>query len=97
MAYNSSSWTREQDKTFENALATYDQRTPDFWEKVASAVEGKTVEEVKKHFEILIEDVKNIESGKVPLPNYRDAKESEGMKSNGNSNSTINNRGSMYK
>lgn len=70
MATNTA-WTAKQNKLFENALAVYDQETPDRWQKLARAVGGKSVEEVKRHYEMLVEDVKHIESGQVPLPNYR--------------------------
>ncbi|OIW19789.1 hypothetical protein TanjilG_24435 [Lupinus angustifolius] len=70
MASNSG-WTTKQNKKFENALAIYDKDTPDRWQKLARAVGGKTVEEVKRHYEILVEDLKKIEEGHVPLPNYR--------------------------
>lgn len=64
------SWTVSQNKRFEEALAIYDKDTPDRWEKVARAV-GKSVEEVKRHYQILLEDVHKIESGLVPFPKYR--------------------------
>ncbi|KAF2324577.1 hypothetical protein P3X46_002133 [Hevea brasiliensis] len=70
---SSSSWTPKQNKLFENALAIYDKETPDRWVNLARAVGGKTVEEVKNHYELLVEDVRQIESGQVPLPNYRKA------------------------
>ncbi|XP_074381842.1 protein RADIALIS-like 3 [Apium graveolens] len=66
-----SSWTPKQNKLFEKALATYDKDTPDRWHNIARAVGGKTAEEVKRHYEILIEDLQHIESGTVPFPNYR--------------------------
>ncbi|KAG6775765.1 hypothetical protein POTOM_019259 [Populus tomentosa] len=59
------------------ALALYDKDTPDRWHNVATAVGGKSAEEVERHYEILIKDVREIESGRVPFPNYR---------SSGNSN-----------
>ncbi|XP_010254802.1 PREDICTED: protein RADIALIS-like 3 [Nelumbo nucifera] len=68
---SSSSWTPKQNKLFEKALALYDKDTPDRWHNVARAVGGKSAEEVKRHYEILIEDLKYIESGQVPFPNYR--------------------------
>ncbi|XP_006303004.2 protein RADIALIS-like 6 [Capsella rubella] len=75
MASNStsstSSWTFHQNKMFERALAIYDKDTPDRWHNVAKAVEGKSVEEVKHHYDILVEDLINIESGRVPLPKYK--------------------------
>ncbi|KAJ9188761.1 hypothetical protein P3X46_000128 [Hevea brasiliensis] len=66
----SSLWTREQDKAFENALATYPEDAPDRWEKIAADVPGKTQEEIKLHYELLVEDLNQIEAGCVPLPNY---------------------------
>ena len=68
---SSSSWTPKQNKLFEKALAVYDRDTPDRWQKVARAVGGKSAEEVKRHYEVLIEDLRHIESGNVPFPNYR--------------------------
>ncbi|EYU40174.1 hypothetical protein MIMGU_mgv1a019621mg, partial [Erythranthe guttata] len=65
-----------QNKLFERALAVYDKETPDRWQNIARAVGGKSVEEVKRHYEILVEDLKHIESGNIPFPYYR---------SNGNS------------
>ncbi|KAL7101838.1 hypothetical protein ACP275_08G079800 [Erythranthe tilingii] len=78
MASNSisSPWTPKQNKLFERALAVYDKETPDRWQNIARAVGGKSVEEVKRHYEILVEDLKHIESGNIPFPYYR---------SNGNS------------
>ncbi|KAG5033880.1 hypothetical protein AAZX31_04G031300 [Glycine max] len=70
---SSQGWTPKQNKRFENALAIFDKDTPDRWHTVARAVGGKTVEEVKRHYEKLVEDVKKIEEGHVPLPNYRSA------------------------
>ena len=77
-----STWTAKQNKSFERALAVYDKDTPDRWQNVAKAVGGKTVEEVKKHYEILVEDLKYIESGQVPFPKYKTT--------NGSSGKTIN-------
>ncbi|XP_021907878.1 protein RADIALIS-like 3 [Carica papaya] len=67
---SSSSWTPKQNKLFERALAVYDKDTPDRWINVAKAVGGKSAEEVKKHYEKLIRDVKDIESGRYPYPSY---------------------------
>ncbi|XP_075499625.1 protein RADIALIS-like 6 [Primulina tabacum] len=68
-----SSWTPVQNKEFEKALAVYDKDTPDRWQNIARVV-GKTVDEVKKHYEILVEDLMHIESGNVPFPDYRSNK-----------------------
>lgn len=66
-----SSWTPKQNKLFEKALAKYDKDTPDRWQNVAAAVGDKSPDEVKRHYEILLEDLSHIESGRVPLPKYR--------------------------
>ncbi|KAL3538976.1 hypothetical protein ACH5RR_002342 [Cinchona calisaya] len=68
---SSGSWTVAQNKAFEKALAVYDKDAPDRWSNVAKAVGGKTPDEVKRHYEMLVEDVKLIENGHVPYPNYR--------------------------
>jgi hypothetical protein len=59
---------------FEEALAVYDKDTPDRWHNVARAVGGnKSAEEVKRYYELLEEDIKHIESGRVPFPVYKPA------------------------
>ncbi|KDP38516.1 hypothetical protein JCGZ_04441 [Jatropha curcas] len=68
---SSSNWTPKQNKLFEKALAVYDKDTPDRWHNVAKAVGGKSPEEVKRHYDRLVEDLMYIESGQAPLPNYR--------------------------
>ncbi|MBA0601580.1 hypothetical protein Gorai_004754, partial [Gossypium raimondii] len=52
-ADSSSKWSREQDKAFENALASYPEDFSDRWEKIAANVPGKTLEEIKEHYELL--------------------------------------------
>lgn len=66
---SNSSWTPKQNKLFEKALALYDKDTQDRWQKVAQIV-GKSPEEVKRHYDILVEDVNSIMKGQVPYP-YR--------------------------
>ncbi|KAF9594063.1 hypothetical protein IFM89_027245 [Coptis chinensis] len=64
-------WTREEDKAFENAIAAHwIEDSKDKWEKIATSVPRKTVAEVKRHYDILVEDLKAIEAGHVPVPNY---------------------------
>ncbi|QCD98504.1 hypothetical protein DEO72_LG6g3225 [Vigna unguiculata] len=65
------SWTRVQNKQFEKALVLYGEDTPDRWHNIAKEVCDKSVEEVKKHYAILLEDVSRIESGQVPIPEYK--------------------------
>lgn len=64
-------WTPKQNKQFEQALAVYDKETPDRWHNIARAVGGKSADEVQRYYELLVEDVKHIEAGKVPFPAYR--------------------------
>ncbi|XP_020079744.1 transcription factor SRM1-like [Ananas comosus] len=72
---SSSSWSREQEKAFENALATLPEDCSDRWEKILAAVPGKTLEDVKLHYEILVDDISSIELGRVPLPSYASSSE----------------------
>ncbi|XP_047323951.1 protein RADIALIS-like 3 [Impatiens glandulifera] len=66
-----STWTPQENKVFERALAHYDTQTPDRWHNIARAVGGgKTAEDCKSHFQLLLEDLCQIESGRVPFPNY---------------------------
>ncbi|XP_054800104.1 protein RADIALIS-like 1 [Prosopis cineraria] len=67
---SSGSWSAKENKAFEMALAVYDKDTPDRWYNVAKAVGGKTPEEVKRHYDLLLDDLKRIESGRVAVPNY---------------------------
>ncbi|XP_019420466.1 PREDICTED: transcription factor DIVARICATA-like [Lupinus angustifolius] len=66
----SSEWSWEQDKAFESALVNHPEDAPDRWEKIATDVPGKTIEEIKQHYELLVEDINQIESCCVPLPSY---------------------------
>ncbi|GMJ02672.1 RADIALIS-LIKE SANT/MYB 3, RAD-like 6 [Hibiscus trionum] len=67
---SNSYWTPKQNKQFETAIAVYDKDTPDRWQKVAAAVGEKSAEEVRRHYEILVEDLMYIESGRIPIPDY---------------------------
>ncbi|KAI4344052.1 hypothetical protein L6164_011326 [Bauhinia variegata] len=65
-------WSYEEEKAFENAIATHwiDEDSKEQWQKIASAVPNKSMEEVKQHYQLLVEDVSAIEGGHIQLPNY---------------------------
>ncbi|XP_047324106.1 protein RADIALIS-like 4 [Impatiens glandulifera] len=69
--FSNSIWTQKQNKQFEDALAFYDEDSPNRWKNIAKAVSGKSVEEVKTHYDILVKDITQIEADQVPLPIYR--------------------------
>lgn len=66
-------WTREENKAFEIAIATYNIECIEKgeWEKVSSSVPGKSVHQIKLHFMHLLMDVEAIESDQGPLPDYK--------------------------
>ena len=49
---------REEDKAFKNALAIYLDDS-NLWEKIATAVPGRIVEEIKVPYEVLVAEVSN--------------------------------------
>ncbi|WOL16551.1 transcription factor DIVARICATA-like [Canna indica] len=63
-------WTHEENKRFEDALALFDTDTPDRWVWVARSIPGKTPTEVESHYQHLLNDVKQIEAGRIPCPGY---------------------------
>nr|DAD26747.1 TPA_asm: hypothetical protein HUJ06_028215 [Nelumbo nucifera] len=65
-------WIREEEKAFETAIAMHwaADDSKDRWEKIASLVPSKIVTELKKHYEVLVEDVDANESGQIPIPTY---------------------------
>ena len=76
LATTAAAWTREEDKAFENAVAVTaapprDGPPDDGWfTALAASVPARTAEEVRRHYEALLEDVASIEAGRVPLPRY---------------------------
>ncbi|CAA3015831.1 transcription factor DIVARICATA-like [Olea europaea subsp. europaea] len=42
----------------------------DKWDKISSMVLSKCIEELKHHYQLLVEDVNTIEAGHVPLLDY---------------------------
>lgn len=65
-------WSREEEKAFENAVATHG----DNWDEIAALVPSKSLDEIKRHYELLLEDINGIETGRVQLPPYSNGLES---------------------
>ncbi|KAK7269715.1 hypothetical protein RIF29_22449 [Crotalaria pallida] len=65
-------WTHRQDKLFERALLVVPEDAADRWERIAEHLPGKTAAEVKEHYEDLVHDVMQIDSGRVAVPEYAD-------------------------
>ncbi|XP_068646881.1 transcription factor DIVARICATA-like [Aristolochia californica] len=79
-AYSASSdecgyWSTRENKVFENALATYGEELPDQWERIFEQLLGKTPEQIKKHYESLVEDLNFIDAGRIPIPQYANEEE----------------------
>ncbi|KAJ8900022.1 hypothetical protein K2173_024136 [Erythroxylum novogranatense] len=64
-------WTRDDDKAFECALVMYPENSADRWHLIARQV-GRSVGEVVEHYNLLVHDVNEIDSGRVQLPDYAD-------------------------
>lgn len=72
MSSSGTIWSYEEEKAFENAIAMHwiEESSKEQWEKIASAVPSKSMEEVKQHYQVLVEDVSAIEAGHISFPNY---------------------------
>lgn len=55
---NSASWTTEEQKLLEQALKTFPVSTPERWDRIASAVPGRTKKDCMKRYKELVEMVK---------------------------------------
>ncbi|XP_051209716.1 transcription factor MYBS1 [Lolium perenne] len=75
-ATTTAAWTKEEDKALENALAAaapppLDGLPEDDWfVELAASVPARSTEEVRLHYEALVEDVDAIDAGRIPLPRY---------------------------
>ncbi|ERM99322.1 hypothetical protein AMTR_s00108p00066140 [Amborella trichopoda] len=65
-------WSFQQNKIFGEALAAFPDGLPDRWQEIVGKVAGKSAKEVYMHYEALLKDIKEIDSGKVELPSYND-------------------------
>ncbi|CAN4086739.1 unnamed protein product [Withania somnifera] len=78
-------WNREEEKAFENAIAMHwVEDAEQQWDKFASMVPTKTIDELKQHYQILMDDVAAIEAGQVPIPNYKGEEASSSSTKEGN-------------
>ncbi|KAK6144227.1 hypothetical protein DH2020_021047 [Rehmannia glutinosa] len=66
------SWSRQEDKIFEKALVEFPDGVDDRWRRIAEFLPGKSPDEVKAHYEALLYDIGEIDSGRVELPCYSD-------------------------
>ncbi|PHT71901.1 hypothetical protein T459_22686 [Capsicum annuum] len=79
---NSSFWTKEEDKINENTLAIYSE-DKDLCTNMEETLPGKSRDDMINHYNILIEDVEPIDSGRVPLPNYPEVQSYSNQNSRG--------------
>ncbi|XP_030535885.1 transcription factor SRM1-like [Rhodamnia argentea] len=63
-------WTVEENQIFERCIAEFDHLSRDFFEEIALQIPRKSVGQIQRHYEALVEDVAMIESGQVPVPEY---------------------------
>ncbi|KAG6402191.1 hypothetical protein SASPL_139066 [Salvia splendens] len=72
MSCGAAAWSRQEDKVFEQALVEFPEGFGDRWRAIAEHLPGKSPEEVEAHYEALLYDIAEIDSGRVELPSYSD-------------------------
>lgn len=72
-------WTRSEDKVFENSLVRYPEGTPNRWCLIALQVPGKSPDDVRVHYQALVQDIEAIDCGAVELPEYEDDEDDDGF------------------
>ncbi|KAG6402626.1 hypothetical protein SASPL_134828 [Salvia splendens] len=75
-------WSWAEEKTFENALVTFSEHSPDRWENIARLLPEKSLDDILIHYEILVADVAAIEAGNVEVPDYPESPEAGPSRSN---------------
>ncbi|KAL4117562.1 hypothetical protein PRIC2_011551 [Phytophthora ramorum] len=61
-------WTFQEDKAFETALAGWAGCKSYPWAKIAAAIPGMTVKDVRSRYEAMVGEIASIEAGDVPAP-----------------------------
>lgn len=72
MAVSTPPWDRHEDKIFETVLAAHDLGGPGCWDQIAASelLPGRDAASLKRHFQILLEDIQSIDADLIPLPAY---------------------------
>ncbi|XP_020550455.1 transcription factor SRM1-like [Sesamum indicum] len=65
-------WSRQEDKILEQALVEFLVGIDHRWRRIAEFLPGKSPDEVRLHYEALLHDIVEIDSGRVELPGYSD-------------------------
>ncbi|KZV55274.1 transcription factor DIVARICATA [Dorcoceras hygrometricum] len=65
-------WNRREDKIFENCLVEIPDFVENRWHMIARRIPGKSPEDVWAHYEALLFDVRQIDTGLVQPPRYPD-------------------------
>ncbi|KAJ4980165.1 hypothetical protein NE237_010945 [Protea cynaroides] len=74
----SCSWSRAEDKIFEQALVLFSEEAPDRWHKITGKIPGKTASDVIENYQALVHNVSEINLGRIELPLYKSkSKQSE--------------------
>ncbi|KAJ8504686.1 hypothetical protein OPV22_005572 [Ensete ventricosum] len=86
---SSSTWSWEENKKFEVALLQYIGNHPISipWDKIAAGLPGRTVDEIKAHYDELVEDICRIDPYALSLPDCDLPEESAAGGSDGNKGS----------
>ncbi|KAL8533301.1 hypothetical protein ACS0TY_009627 [Phlomoides rotata] len=71
-------WSRHEDKVFEKALLEFPEGVGDRWWKIAEFLPGRSPDEIQEHYEALLYDIGEIDSGRIELPTYSDESASVG-------------------
>ncbi|XP_063304213.1 dnaJ homolog subfamily C member 2 isoform X2 [Pelobates fuscus] len=71
---DSTPWTTEEQKLLEQALKTYPVNTPERWEKIASAVPGRSKKDCMKRYKELVEMVKAKKAAQEQVVNAKTKK-----------------------